>query len=534
MFMDARDPPKDLAGYDPIATAGDTYKYDPEDGEKAILFFSHCLSHVKDSISTKSGEQFQLSPWQADINRTAFGWKIEGTNIRRYRTVFVFVPRKNGKTTWVAGNSNYVLFSDGEGGAECYCSATTADQARLVFDQAAGMIRNNKEMESVCKIRDSMKRVIYQNSFFHAIPCNEGASHGYNSHWIVYDEFHEQTNRGFYDVLHTSTGAREQPLEWVITTAGWDRTSVCYEMYEYAKQVRDGKIDDPTFLPVIYEAEESDDWTDPQVWAKCNPNLNVSVSENYIARECEKAKLQPAYENAFRRLHLNQWTSQETRWLPMEHWRKCQVTENELDGIQIGGLDLSAVADFTAWMRIEKRGDGIACRGHYFLPEDAANEYARSQNMPIAKWVQDGWLTLTPQRYIEHSYIHRRITQDCERFKIRAIGYDKWNMEQLRQTLESEGHDMVEVAQGYSSLSGPSKELERQVLAHTLDHGNDPVLEWMADNAVSKVDENGNVRPVKGKGKHKIDGIVALIIAIHVMQALEPRRTSAYETAGML
>jgi len=530
MYMDARKPPKTIAGYDPIVSAGECM-YDQEAAEKAVAFFPKVLRFVK---GLKANEPFRLEDWQADIVRTIFGWKRPDGS-RRYRQAFIAVARKNGKSSWIAALSAFVLFCDAEQGAECYCAASDKDQASLVFNSAALMIRKSS-LGQYCKIRESVKRVIYQDSFLRAIPANEGGSHGFDSHFIVGDELHAWPGREFHDVLHTSTGARAQPLEIYITTAGYDRTSVCYEKWEYARKVRDGKVEDETFLPVIFETDEDDDWTQPEVWRKANPNLGVSVSLEYIERECEKAKQNPAYENTFRRLHLNQWTSQQTRWLQMSNWRGCAVKEGELDDEQpqIGGLDLSAVADFTAWMRVQRDGEAIRCRGHYFLPEKAAELYARADNLPIAQWVKDGWLTLIPGERIEHTYIHHRIKEDANRFGVQSIGYDSWNMEQLRQTLEGEGFNMIEVRQGYGSLSGPSKTLERQVLGRTLDHGNDPVLEWMAENAVAKVDENGNVRPVKDKGKRKIDGIVALIMALHALDAVVPEGPSIYETPGML
>jgi phage terminase large subunit-like protein len=518
MFMDARQPPRKIAGYNPVATAGDC-TYDAEAAEKAVQFFPRVL---KFTTGLRAGEPFQLEQWQADVVRTMFGWKRPDGS-RRYRQVAIFVPRKNGKSTWIAGLTAYVLFCDAEAGAECYCAASDKDQASLVFNTAATMIRKSS-LAKRCKIRDSVKRVIYGDSFLRAIPANEGGSHGFNTHFMVGDELHAWPGREFHDVLHTSTGARAQPLELYITTAGYDRLSICYEKYTYAKQVRDGKIDDETFLPVVYEAEETDDWTSPEIWKKANPNLGVSVSLEYIERECEKAKQNPAYENTFRRLHLNQWTSQEIRWLQMDHWRKCDLIPGDLsDELPVfGGLDLSAVSDFTAWLLVQRSENGIRCRGHYWLPQEKADEYARVANLPIAQWVKDGWLTLINGRRIEHSYIHARIKQDSLRYGVQCVGFDPWNMEQLRQDLDGEGYQMIEVRQGYSSLSGPAKELERQILGHSLDHGGDPILEWMAENAVAKIDENGNVRPVKGKGAHKIDGIVALLNAIHVLQTVQP------------
>lgn len=518
MFLDARQPPTDIAGYNPVATAGDC-TYDAEAAEKAVAFFHRCLSFTK---GPKAGEPFHLEPWQADIVRTLFGWKRpDGT--RRYRQSLIAVARKNGKSTWIAGIAAYVLFCDAEAGAECYCAASDREQASLVFSTAATMVRKAPSLAKRCKVRDSTRRIIYGGSFLRAIPANEGGSHGFDSHLIIGDELHAWPGREFHDVLHTSTGARQQPMEIYITTAGYDRESICYDKWEYARQIRDGKVKDDAFLPALYEVPENDDWQDEANWTKANPNLGVSLSIDYLRRECEKAKRDPAYENTFRRLHLNQWTSQEQRWIQMAHWRACAVTNEPMDREErvIGGLDLSAVADFTAWMLVQQIGETLRCRGHYFLPEAKAIEYERTDGLHIQQWVQDGWLTLIPGRKIEHSYIHARIRQDAVAYGVQTIGFDPWNMERLRQDLEGEGFEMVEVRQGYGSLSPPSKEMERHVLGHTLDHGGDPVLEWMADNAVCKIDENGNVRPTKSGGKKKIDGLVALIIGIHVLQ-LDP------------
>lgn len=531
MFMDARQPPTNIAGYDPVATAGDCV-YDHEAAEKVVQFFPACLRFCK---GLRAGEPFQLEKWQADIARTIFGWKRPDGS-RRYRQVLIMVARKNGKSTYIAGLANYVLFCDGEQGAELYCAACDREQASLVFNSAATMVRKSPSLAKRCKIRDSTRRIIYSGSFLRAIPANEGGSHGFDSHLIVGDELHAWPGREFHDVLHTSTGARRQPLELYITTAGYDRQSICYEKYQYAKQVRDGKRDDEAFLPAIFEVEEDDDWTDPDVWTNANPNLGVSLATDYLQSECEKAQANPAYENTFRRLHLNQWTSQESRWLQMAHWRKCDISDGPIadDLRQVGGLDLSAVADFTAWMRVARDGDKIRCRGHYWLPEPKAQEYARARNLPIDRWVRDGWLTLIPGTEIDHAYIYSRIKEDAAKYGIRDMGFDPWNAEDLHTKLTADGLQLVLVRQGYGSLSAPSKDLERQVLGHRLDHGNDPVLEWMAENAVAKVDENNNIRPVKQQGHAKIDGIVALIMAIHVLNIVVPQGPSIYETPGML
>ena len=501
----------------------------------SVQWFPKAMKHIKGPLS---GKPFELSDWQADVNRTIFGWKRpDGT--RRYRVVFIAVPRKNGKTTWMAGNSNYVLFSDGEGGAECYCAASDKDQASLVFDLSASMIRKQPPLKSVCNIIDSKKRIVYGDSFLRAIPANEIGSHGFNSHYINGDELHAWPGRQLYDVLHTSTGARSQPLETYITTAGYDRESICYEVYSYAKQVRDGVISDTSFLPVLYEAEEDDDFTDPEIWKKANPNLGISISYEYIEHECKKAIKSAAYENTFRRLHLNQWTQQESRWLQMTHWDKCESTAGEIEsGAEVyGGLDLSSNVDVTAWLIAQRVDTGFRLQGHYFIPEGRMREAEKRDRVPYSKWVEAGWVTATPGDAVDYDYVHRRILKDAERYNFGAVAYDPWNAEPTRIFLENHGLTMIKMIQGMRSLSSPCKELERCVIEGQLDHGGDPVLRWMANNVQVKSDDNGNIRPVKpshaGSAK-RIDGIVAAAMSIGAAILQEPKARSIYETPGML
>jgi phage terminase large subunit-like protein len=372
-----------------------------------------------------------------------------------------------------------------------------------------------------------MKRIVYKDSFLRAIPANEGGSHGFNSHFIAGDELHAWPGRDFYDVLHTSTGAREQPLEIYITTAGYDRNSICYEVYKYACQVRDGAIDDAAFLPVIYEIGEDDDYTNPTVWPKANPNLGVSISLEYLAREVAKARENPAYENTVRRLHFDQWTSQESRWLQMEKWRACEVTDEPLLPATptFGGLDLSSKVDVTAWVLTQRVGNGWRVRSHYFIPEGRMKEAEKTDRVPYSQWVRSGLVTATPGVAIDYPTIRQRIMADADGLQLEAIGFDPWNATDMSQQLENEGLTMVAVRQGMASLSEPCKELERCVIEKCLDHGDDPVLAWMAENVQVKTDKNGNIRPVKpdhaGSAK-RIDGIVAAVMAIGVGLINEP------------
>lgn len=532
--MDARtQPPNDVAGFDPVATAGDCV-YDHYAAEKAVRFFELGVTHTKGKWA---GKPFKLEPWQDAAIRTLFGWqRQDGT--RRFRTSFWFLPRKNGKSAIAAAISNYMLLCDGEAEAECYCAASDREQASLVFKAAASMLRKNEQLAKRVKIRESTRRVIYKDSFLRAIPANEGGSHGFNSSLIVGDELHTWPNRDFYDTLHTSTGAREQPLEIYITTAGHDQTSICYEVYSRAKAIRDGKIEDETFLPVLYEAEEGDDFKDPAVWAKANPNLGVSVREDYIAAECKKAIENPAYENTFKRLHLNMWTAQDVRWLPMDKWRSCEASPDPIHDERPvwGGLDLASVKDFTAFVMVARDGDGYKCWGHYWLPQERIDYLERKHNIPLTKWVREGWVTAIPGAEIEDGPIIAHIAQAARDYDLRTVGFDRWGSKHVRQQLEeNHGITMAQVGQGVASLNAPAKELEKCVLGGRLDHSCDPVLDWMADNAVVKPDDNGNIKPVKTSGgvyRH-IDGIVALIMAIGEAQA-DGDGESLYSEPGAL
>jgi phage terminase large subunit-like protein len=518
-------PPKDIAGYDPTRDGG-AYWYDGEAAEKAVQFFADVLVHLD---GENAGEPFRLEKWQADIIRTIYGWKRQdGT--RRYRTVFWFVPRKNGKTTIASGLTIKSMYADNERRAQIYCCAENREQASVLYEMVRDQVRANDELDSISKVRDYHKRIVYRDRFIKALAASDAGGHGLNVHFAVYDEFHlfrRVKHVEMHQSLHTATANRSQPLEVIITTAGWDRESVCYKEYQTACQVRDGHISIPTHLPIIYEAGEKDDWADEATWYKANPNLGVTVSLDYLREECEKAKRDVSLENVFRRLHLNQWTSQESRWLQMEKWRACNVIAGDIeDGAQVfGGLDLSSNVDVTAWLIAQQVGNGWRLRGHYFIPEGRMHEAEKRDRVPYSAWVRARWVTATPGEAIDYSYVHDRILADSKRYNFGAIGYDPWNAQPTRILLENEGLTMVETRQGAKSLNLPCRELERAVIERTLDHGNDPVLAWMAENVQVKTDENGNIRPVKpdhaGSAK-RIDGIVAAVMAIGVGMVTEP------------
>lgn len=310
---------------------GSQYVYDAERGMRALDFFPECLEHVKNSRFVRAGDPFKLEEWQAVIIGLLFGIIDKKTKLRRFRNIYIEVPRKNGKTTLSSGIALYSLFADGEAGAEVYCAASNRDQASLLYDIAAGMVRKSPVLHKEAKIRASMKRILYKDSYMRAIPSDAHGLHGQHASCVILDEFHALAGGGheLHSVLETGTAARAQPIFVMITTAGHDQSTKCYEVHKYARDVRDGRIDDATFFPVVFGIGPKDDWKDPDNWAKANPNLGISLPVEYLRQQCMKAQNERSFENAFKRLHLNQWTQQATRWLSMEAWDACDRTANE-------------------------------------------------------------------------------------------------------------------------------------------------------------------------------------------------------------
>mgnify|MGYP001562234387 CR=1 FL=1 len=506
--------PSLIAGYDSYRDAGDCVP-DYAAAQRAVGFFPACCSHVKGF----SGP-FRLEPWQRDIVSTLFGWvRPDGT--RRYREAFIAVPRKAGKSTLIAGLALYALCCDGEAGPEVYCAASTRDQATLVFDPAASMARANKYMRDELVIHESVKRIVHHRSggFLRAIPADAAASHGFNASAVFFDELHTQPNRDLYDVLKTSQGSRRQPLFVSITTAGHDRHSICWEVWEYARKVRDGLVCDPTFLPVIYETDQAADWQSEDVWRACNPNLGISVSLDFLKQECDRAKSVTAYENTFRNLYLNQWTEQATRWFSVETWDRGSLEAEPEHGAECwGGLDLSATTDLSALVLVFPRPDGsVSTKQWFWCPLDSAAERARRDRVPYQQWIHEGLLSATPGASVDYDRIRVDIAKIAETYNIRSIAIDRWNANQLAHQLEADGLRVCFFGQGFASMSAPAKRLLGLIVDGKLLHGGHPIMRWMASNVAVELDAAGNTKPSKARSTERIDGIVALTMALGVM-----------------
>jgi len=529
-----------IPDYDPFDTDLDVYYFDPfnsedDDDDGTVVDFFECyLTHAKGSLT---GKPFLLEDWQKAILLNLFGWKEKKTGFRRFRECFIFVPRKNGKTTLAAGVALYALFCDGEKGAEIYSAAAEREQAALVFNQAKFMVENCPELSELSQIYTKAITLEQINSFYRTISADAKTKHGFNTHVAIIDELHAQPNRDLVDVLVTSTGARDQPLIIYITTSDFDRVSICNEKQDYATKVQKGIIKDDTFLPVLYMADADDDWSEPATWRKANPNLGVSIGEAYLAKQVSVAQESMAYLNTFKRLHLNMRTETKTAWLDMDRWRDCKgsLKESELRGqVCYAGLDLSNIQDVTALVLafpVDERFQ-LLCR--FWIPKDGAEERDRQHSIPYLSWAEQGFITLTEGETIDYRYIRQEINELAKVYDIKEIAFDPWNATQFAKELqEVDGFSMIEMRQGTFTMNEPCKNFEKLILSGDLDHGNNPVLTWMASNVSVQTDQSGNIRPVKAEGFAKIDGIVAAVMGVGRAMFTDWSQ-SVYEDRGLI
>ena len=521
-----------IPGYDPFRNS-DPFYFDHQSAANAIQFIETCLTHVKGDLA---GELFLLEDWQKAIIANLFGWKRKSDDTRRYRECFFFVPRKNGKSLLASAICNLVLFCDGEPGAEIYAAASEREQASLVWNASKQQILNEPTLGKHAKIY--MKSIVIPetNSFFKPISADAKSAHGFNAQLVCIDELHALGSSDLVEVLMTSTGARKQPLIVHITTSDFERVSICNSKHDYASKVRDGIIEDPYFLPIIYEAKLEDDWTDPEIWKKANPNLGISISMEYMERECQRARDEPSYENTFKRLHLDIRTEQAVRWISMESWDDCAGTihPRHLKGKScFGGLDLSSTIDLSAFVLYFPGSHACLC--WFWSPKENALEREKRDGVSYLTWERQGFMDLTPGAVIDYRHIRQKIKDLSNIYDIREIGYDRSNARQMCIAMAEEDElPMIEFRQGGESMNEPCKYLEGLLHARKIQHGDNPILRWMASNVTVRENHVGNIMIDKKKSSEKVDGMVSLVMGIGcAIVDLKPSG-SIYETRGLV
>ena len=484
--------------------------YSQNKADKVIDF----IQHLKQSKGKFGGKPLVLMEWQKKFLSKLYG-TVDKSGLRQYRSCSLWVGRKNGKSSLAAALALYHLFADGENGAQIVCIANSFQQASLIFDEATSMIRQSRALSSLCRINNATKKIHVDStaSSFQCLASDAGNLHGYNLSLAILDEVHAYKDGKVYEAISTCFAARTQPILITLSTAGSDTSSFAYELYTYAKNVQKGIIKDKTFLPVIYEAEQEDDWTNEQVWEKANPSLDITVSRDFLRQECKKALSMPAYQNSFRQLYLSQWVNQETRWINLLDLEACET--DHLDDYKKGpcyvGVDLSTIIDLTAvfffWPQTS------ALDGMCFMPADQLIRKEREDKAPYGTYKQQGYLLTTPGNAVDYGFIKKFIKDSQKKYEIDFVFYDPWNANTLMTELQHEGVPVAPVRQGFYSLSPACKHLEKLVISHDLKYKN-PLLKWAFNNVTLSVDANLNVMPKKGMQTRRIDPVSASITGI--------------------
>lgn len=537
--------------------------YDERTADKAASFFPN---HLVFTEGEWAGKPFVLEPWEEhDIIRPLFGWKRkDGT--RRFRRCFVWIARKNGKTELAAGVALLMLVGDAEMGGQVFSIATDEPQARIVFTKASNMAVRTPHLAQKL---ECLGKVIYcpeLNASFRPLSGKPKGKHGLNMSGLVGDEIHEWVNGDLYTFVHDSSAARRQPLEFLISTAGQKGTHG-EEVFKECQAILAGDIDDPETMVVIYAPGEDDDWTKEETWKKANPNFGNSVKVEPFLADFKRARQLPRLENDFKRYRLNIWTDQAVRWLPMDSvddegrrfgWDHCAgpiawndpAFEARLIGKRcFGGLDLSSTTDLSGLVWFFPVQEGIevpAVLVRAYKPADLVKEHAKRDRLPYERWIKEGALYETPGNVVDYGFIERKILDDATKFRIAYYGahkreqhegglaIDRFNATGTAVRLEQEGIPVVLFGQGFVSLSAPSKELERLVMANGFHHGGHPLLRRHAQAVAVVTDDAENIKPTKAKSNGRIDLIAAAVNAIGIAIAAPEEHQSVYETRGAL
>jgi len=491
--------------------------YDKHKAERVIKFIERITTHTKGELAK---QPFMLEPFQKQVISDIFG-NVNEDGLRITREAFLFWPRKNGKTNFLAALGLYLLVADNEPGAEIIVCAADRGQAGMIHEiQKQMVLQSPLLMEKVKVYRNSI--VGKDGSFIQARSADADTAHGYNAHAVLFDELHSQPNRDLYDVMKTASGARRQPLFFSISTAGTNKESICYEVYDYAKKVRDGVIEDETFYPHIFEADEEADIHNPKTWKKANPGFGVTIKADYIEAQAKKAKALVTYENTFRRLHLNQWTTSEVRWISDEDYLSCSkdYKDYELEGRDCyAALDLASTEDLTALVLIfppVEEDEPFKTMVYSWVSEAAVDRRKGKSGADYNNFIAREELTVTPGNVTDYRYIEDTIYEVASLYNIKAIAFDRWNSSSLIAALAEEGLPVEPYGQGFASMSPAIKQLEIWIRSGQIAHNGNRLLRWCVSNVQAKSDPAGNLKFDKAKSTDKIDVAQAWAMAVGI------------------
>ena len=528
-----------LKNYKPSKFMLPSSHYDKAKADRAVKFIEN-LCHTKGKWA---GTRFWLLPWQEQLIRDIFGI-VKPDGYRQFRTAFVEICKKVGKSELAAAVALYLLYADNEPSAEVYGAAADRQQASIVFDVARQMVEMSPALLKRSKLMTATKRIVnYGNSgYYQVLSAEVGGKHGFSVSGLVFDEIHTQPNRQLYDVLTKgSSDARQNPLHFIITTAGTDRHSIAYELHTKAVDILEGRRVDPTFYPVVYGLKDDEDWEDEANWYKVNPSLGYTVDIERLRDAYREAKQNPADEVTFKWLRLNMWVSSTVAWIPDAIFMKGneEIDLAALEGRDCyGGLDLSSTGDITALVLMfppRDEDEKYILLPFFWVPEETIPQRVKAASVPYDIWEKQGYLLSTEGNVIHYDFIEKFINDLAEKYHIVEIAVDRWNATQMIQNLEGDGFTMVPFGQGFASMSGPTKDFYRLLMEGQIIHGGHPVLRWMAGNVVVDTDPAGNIKVTKAKSKEKIDGIVAAIMALDrcIRNQTEPQG-SVYDERGLL
>ena len=527
-----------LKNYKPSQFMLPTSHYDKKKADRAVTFIEN-LCHTKGKWA---GTPFWLLPWQEQLIRDIFGI-VKPDGNRQFRTAFVEICKKVGKSELAAAIALYLLYADNEPSAEVYGAAADRQQASIVFDVARQMVEMSPALMKRSKLMSATKRIVnYGNAgFYQVLSAEVGSKHGFSISGLVFDEIHTQPNRQLYDVLTKySSDARQNPLHFIITTAGNDRNSIAFELHTKAVDILEGRRVDPTFYPVVDGLKDDEDWEDEENWYKVNPSLGYTVDIERLRDAYREAKQNPADEITFKWLRCNMWVSSTVAWIPDAIYMRGNesIEAASLEGRDCyAGLDLSSTGDITALVLIfppRDENEKYVLLPYFWIPEETIPRRVKANSVPYDIWEKQGYIMSTEGNVIHYDFIEKFIMYLSEKYHILEIAVDRWNATQMIQNLEGEGFTIVPFGQGFSSMSAPTKEFYRLLMEGRIIHGGNPVLRWMAGNVVIDTDPAGNIKVTKAKSKEKIDGIVAAIMALDRCIRQEGQSGSVYDERGLL